>query len=84
MVQTSKKKRTINGKEFARDIRSGMSDSDLGQKYGLTPNDLDRVLGYLVDAGMITREQLEIRQLKCDSQVIEAFIESCEDLRIVD
>ncbi len=40
--------RIIKGKEFVRDIRSGMIDYDLGEKYDLTPNDFDRVLGYLV------------------------------------
>jgi hypothetical protein len=84
MVETRKKKRTINGREFAQDIRSGMSDSELSQKYGLTCSDLDRVLGYLVDAGLITSEQLETRQLIADSQVIRAFVESCEGSRVVD
>jgi hypothetical protein len=76
--------RTIKGKEFVRDIRSGMSDFDLGEKYGLTPHDFDRVLGYLVDAGLITKGELQERQQLSDSQIIRAFVESCQGVKVVD
>jgi hypothetical protein len=75
---------TINSKEFVKDIRSGMIDLEMGEKYGLTVHDFDRVLEYLVDAELISKgEQLE-RQHLSDSQIIRAFVESCEDVRIVD
>jgi hypothetical protein len=76
--------RTIKGKEFLKDIRSGMTDFDLSQKYGLTPHDFDRVLGYLVDAGLITEGELQERQQLSDSQIIRAFVESCQGIEVVD
>jgi hypothetical protein len=74
---------TINGKEFVKDIRSGMTDFELGGKYGLTVQDFDRVLGYLVDARLITKRELQERQQLSDSQILRAFVESCEDIRVV-
>lgn len=64
MPKTQPNARTIKGREFVKDIRSGMTDLELGQKYGLTFQDFDRVLEYLVDAELITRgELLEHRHL---------------------
>jgi len=83
MPKIQPKVRTINGKEFAEDILSGMTDSEMIQKYGLTLQGFDRVLEYLVDAGLITKgEQLE-RQNLSDSQIFRAFVESSEDIRVV-
>ena len=83
MPKMQPKVRTINGKEFAEDILSGMTDSEMIQKYGLTLQGFDRVLEYLVDAGLITKgEQLE-RQNLSDSQIFRAFVESSEDIRVV-
>jgi hypothetical protein len=83
MPKMQPKVRTINGKEFAEDILSGMTDSEMIQKYGLTLQGFDRVLEYLVDAGLITKgEQLE-RQNLSDSQIFWAFVESSEDIRVV-
>ena len=83
MPKMQPKVRTINGKEFAEDILSGMTDSEMIQKYGLTLQGFDRVLEYLVDAGLITKgEQLE-RQNVSDSQIFRAFVESSEDIRVV-
>jgi hypothetical protein len=76
--------RTIKGKQFLKDIRSGMTDQGLSEKYGLTPHDFDRVLGYLVDACLITKGELEERQQLSDSQIIRAFVESCEGIEVVD
>ena len=83
MPKTQPNARTIDGKEFVRDIRSGMTDLEMSEKYGLTVYDFDRVLEYLVDVGLITKgEQLE-RQHLSDSQIIRAFVESCEDIKIL-
>ena len=84
MPKVHPRARTINGKEFAKDIRSGMTDLEMSEKYGLTVHDFDRVLEYLVDVELISKgEQLE-RQHLSDSQIIRAFVEACEDIRVVD
>jgi hypothetical protein len=58
MPKTQPNPRTIRGKEFVKDIRSGMTNLELGQKYGLTVQDFDRVLEYLLDAELITKGEL--------------------------
>ena len=83
MPKTHSTARTIDGKEFVKDIRAGTTDLEMSEKYCLTVHDFDRVLEYLVDAGLITKgEQLE-RQHLSDSQIIRAFVEACEDMDFV-
>lgn len=83
MPKTQPNPRTIKGREFVKDIRSGMVDFELSKKYDLTVPDFDRVLGYLVDAGLITKGELQERQQLSDSQILRAFVESCEDINLV-
>lgn len=78
------KKRTIKAKELVTDIKSGKTDFELTTKYGLTAQEFDTVLGYLMNAGLITKGQLEERQQLSESQIIRAFVESCEDIQVVD
>jgi len=54
-------KRTINARLIAEDIRSGMADPELMDKYGLSAQGLQGVFKKLVDAGIFTVEQLEQR-----------------------
>ncbi len=61
-----------------------MTDLQLSDKYGLTVQDFDRLLGYLVDAGLITKGELQERQQLSDSQILRAFVESCEDIKIIE
>ncbi len=83
MPKTQPRSRIIQGKQFVKDIRSGTVDFALSEKYGLTVQDFDRVLGHLVDAGLITKEELHVRQQLSDSQILRAFVESCEDIKVV-
>ncbi len=81
--KTQPNPRVIRSKEFVKDIRSGMADSEISEKYGLTVHDFDRVMEYLVDAGLITKGELLERQHLSDSQIIRAFVESCEDIKFL-
>ncbi|MGO9572163.1 MAG: hypothetical protein ACLP5H_31980 [Desulfomonilaceae bacterium] len=83
MPKVHPKMRTINGKEFVEDLRSGMTDLEMIQKYGLSLQGFDRVLEYLVDAGLIARGELLERQHLSDCQILRAFVESREDTEIV-
>ena len=76
--------RTIKAKELVKDIRSGMTDFDLMEKYELDPPSLDRLLRHLVDADLVTQSQLEERTQLSDSQITRAFVESLEDSRRLD
>lgn len=71
-------KRTIKAKGIIKDIRAGMTDPELITKYGLTSRELEGVLAYLIDSGLMTREQLEEGQALSSSQIIRAFVESQE------
>lgn len=84
MPKTQPNARTIKGTEFLKDIRSGMTDLQLSEKYGLTVRDFDRLLGYLVDAGLISKGELQERQQLSDSQILRAFVESHEGIKIVE
>jgi hypothetical protein len=76
--------RTIKGKEFVKDMRCGMSDLDLAKKYRLTEPDFDRVLEYLVDAGLITEQELQERQQLPGNSIVRTFIESWQSTQLVD
>ncbi len=62
--------------EMVKDIRSGMTDFELTEKYRLTPKEFHLALSVLMDSGLVTRQQLEERQQLSDSQIIRAFIEA--------
>jgi hypothetical protein len=63
--------------EAVVDIRSGMNDFELMEKYNLSPNGLRRAFQSLVDAGLITREELSNR---CPGFAETVFIESLREL----
>ncbi len=62
--------------EMASDIRSGMTDFELGEKYRLSPREFHIALNALIDSGLMTKQELEERQQLSDSQIIRAFIEA--------
>ena len=65
-------KRKIKGKDFIRDIRSGMTDSQLMENYNLSINGLQKVFRKLVDSGAMRMEELYRRHpLRDDSVVID-------------
>ena len=76
-------KRAIKTKEVIADIRSGMSDLELTEKYRVTPDGLERLLGHLVDSGLIGERELEDREQLTASQIIRAVIESRRERKIV-
>jgi hypothetical protein len=77
-------KRTIKSKELLIDLNSGMTDFDLMKKYRVDPPTLDRLLRHMIDANLLTQEQLEQRAQLSDSQVTQAFVDSLEYVRILD
>jgi transcription initiation factor IIE alpha subunit len=77
-------KRTINANEVVKDILSGLTDDDLMQRYGVSPEELDSLLRHLVDSDLMTQQQLEEREQLSHSQIIKAFVESREDAEKLD
>jgi hypothetical protein len=69
-------KKKINAKELVKDIRAGLDDDDLMLKYDLTPQELERVFGKLVEADFITVVELHERAQLSDTQVTKAFVDA--------
>jgi hypothetical protein len=54
-------KREIKAREIVQDIRSGLTDSDLMEKYNLTDRLLQKVFNRLVDAKVISWSEIQER-----------------------
>ncbi len=67
----SKSARTINMQEAARDIRSGMDDSALADKYRLTTKGLTSLYDKLLSLGVITQMDLDRRRLGVEDDTID-------------
>lgn len=52
----------VSAKEILADIRAGMDDESLKEKYSLTDRKLRKVMEKLVSAGHLTEEDLEVRR----------------------
>jgi len=61
--------REISGKEFLRDLRSGISDLDLMDKYRLTERGLASVFNKLLEIKAITLSELQARSDLKDEQL---------------
>ncbi len=67
----SKSARTINVQEAARDIRSGMDDSALADKYRLTPKGLTSLYDKLWSMGVLTQMDLDRRRLGMEEDTVD-------------
>ena len=55
------KTKSLSAKQVLADIKAGMSDDELMQKYELSEKTMDRVFGKLLSAGLLTMDQLDER-----------------------
>ena len=69
-------KRKIKAKPFVRDLRNGMGDRELMEKYTLSESQLHKVLHRLVDAGAIDEMELFMRTSLSDSTITKAFVDT--------
>ncbi len=72
----SNPKRKLQAKPFITDLRSGMGDEQLMEKYSLSPNQLETAFQKLLNAGQINDVDLFMRTSISDSMVTKAFVES--------
>jgi uncharacterized protein (DUF433 family) len=75
--------RVIKTRDVIADIRGGMKDFELTEKYKLTPRGLESLLGHLVETGLIGERELEDREQLTGSQIMRAVIESRRDRKIL-
>jgi rubrerythrin len=66
-------KRTMNAKEFLADIKTGMDDAHLMEKYRLSRDLLQSVFEKLVDMGLLNRHDLEKRTLMSEKSFAIAW-----------
>lgn len=69
-------KRKIKGKLLVNDLRNGMGDRELMEKYALSESQLHKVFRKLVDAGAIDEMELFMRTSLSDSTITKAFVET--------
>ena len=69
-------KRKIKAKPFVRDLRNGMGDRALMEKYALSEGQLHKLLHKLVDAGAIDEMELFMRTSLSDSAISRAFVDT--------
>ena len=69
-VVAQPQKKTVSAKEIVADIKSGMSDRSLEQKYQLDQSGLDNLFSKLISAKFITEEELRGRRNVVKDQTI--------------
>jgi hypothetical protein len=67
-------KRKIKAKPFVRDLRKGMGDRELMEKYVLSESQFQKVIHKLVDAGAIDEMELFMRTSLSDSAINKVFV----------
>ncbi len=67
-------KRKIEVKPFVRDLRNGMNDEEIMEKYALSETQFYKLLHKLVDAGAIDEMELFMRTSLSDSTITWAFV----------
>ena len=67
-------KRKIKAKPFVRDLRNGLDDRELMEKYTLSESQLHKLLHKLIDAGAIDEMELFMRTYLSDSFMTTAFV----------
>ena len=68
---------TINREEFVRDIRAGMAESELCQKFGLSPAGLEYLFAKLIESGAVNREDLPGHRAQSSHQKTEFACPAC-------
>jgi Mor family transcriptional regulator len=66
-------RRKINGREILRDIKSGMDDVGLMQKYKLSAKAIPLLMGKLVSKGWLTPEELAARKSLARTAYISTY-----------
>ncbi len=65
----------IKAKEFVQDVKSVMDDNSLMIKYGLSPDQLQRVFKQLIDMDLLSQDQIEVRAQLSESRITRAFLD---------
>jgi hypothetical protein len=72
-------KRKIKAKPFMRDLRNGMDDKELMERYAISESQLHKLFRKLVDAGAIDEMELFMRTSLSDSTMTRAFVDTIKE-----
>jgi hypothetical protein len=67
--------RKISARKVLGDVRLGLNDLELMNKYNLTSKQLEDILRQLVEVGVITHMELYERTRLSDTQITKAFVD---------
>ncbi len=74
-------KRKIRAKEFLSDIRAGMDDAGLRYKYGLSANEVLKVMSKLIWGGLMSPTELAQRRSLAKTVYMPVFkCPSCKEI----
>ena len=77
-------KRKLKAKEFLKDVKGGMGDNELMEKFLLTRRGLQSALRQLIELRLATPMELSNRLSITKSQVREAFVEMGKAIKELD
>ncbi len=77
-------RKTVRTHDFVKDLEDGIDDDALMEKYGLSPQQLELIFKKLLDAGLITVEQLYGRAGISGTAITKAFVEVYQSLAELD
>jgi flagellar hook-basal body complex protein FliE len=78
-VEPQKKK--IKAREFVKDLRSGMDDIALAEKYSINRDQFHKLLRMAVDSGLISSDELHSRISHSRTAITRAFVEMQKAVR---
>ncbi|MEW6348384.1 MAG: hypothetical protein AB1646_04940 [Thermodesulfobacteriota bacterium] len=81
---SSQPRKTIRTHDIVNDLEAGVDDSALMDKYGLSPQQLELIFKKLLDAGLITVEQLYGRTSISGTAITKAFVDVYQSLAELD
>jgi hypothetical protein len=77
-------KRKLKARDFLKDVKRGMGDNELMEKYLLSRRALQSALRQLIELGLATPLELSNRLSITKSQVREAFVEMGKAIKELD
>ncbi len=74
----------INAREFAEDVQLGMDYENLTTKYGLTEDQVAKVIDRLIRTGLLTEVQVYDRSAGTDTQMVTAITRAQQAIDEID
>lgn len=80
----NKSKRKIKANDLVIDIKAGLSDPQLMNRYDINSRQLEYLLHQLVDKGVVSQSQIEARAKLADTSITRAYVETSQSIQELD